>query len=252
MEGAIQNNSALRLNVLNTNENPNTSIAADDSSILSALSGSDMAPMGGAAANEPSMRDAGSTPMTWGKAGSVVGKHAMYGVSGFLPFAAAATANTVANLYQFGADFISNHGSEGYSAVSALLEATGSSLKVGGALAAAGLVLAYPVGRFLIAPAAQKGYETLVPDDVKEVINFAADEAPVAAKKGYEAISDVAGSAYKAIKNAPETAPAALVSAGVALGGLTQRGADAVAEVTNDQMKGDARYDRAVQSKVAI
>jgi hypothetical protein len=191
------------------------------------------------------MLSASAEPMNWGKAGQIVAKHTAYSVAGFMPFAAAASANTLANLYQFGSDFINNHGQDGYSAISAFLDAAGSSVKVGGAIAAVGLALAYPLGRFVVAPVAQKGYDALMPDDMKAVVNFAADEVPVAAKKGMQTVSTVAGQAMQVLKNAPETAPAALTKAGVALGGLTQRGADAVSAVTQTHMQGDARYDRA-------
>lgn len=247
MMESIQSNDMARMGALSA---INAEAVSSQESLADSLDGAEStaAPTPALAANDDtasSMRSATSEPMTWGKAGQVVSKHAAYGVTGFMPFAAAASANTLANLYQFGSEFMSNHGEEGYSALSSFLDAAGSSVKVGGAIAAVGLALAYPLGRFVIAPAAQKGYDTLVPDDMKAVVNFAADEVPVAAKKGMDALSGVAGQTLEAIKNAPETAPAALTKAGVALGGLTQRGADAVAQVTQTHMQGDARYDRA-------
>jgi hypothetical protein len=187
--------------------------------------------------------------MTWSKAGQAVAKHAAFGVAGFMPFAAAVGANTMANLYQFGSEFIQNHGQEGYSAVSTLLDALGSSAKVGGAIAAAGVLLAYPLGRFVMAPVAEKSYDVLMPTELKEVVSFAAEEVPVAAQKGASAVTSLAANTLDAIKQAPETAPAALAKAGVMLGGLTQRGADAVTRVTQNNMGGDARYDRAAANE---
>jgi len=193
--------------------------------------------------NGAAMREPGD--MNWEKAGRVVGKHACYGVSGFMPFLAMAGATAAAKVYEFTTGYMEHHDEEQYHALSSFLEAAGDTVKVGAALTAVGVLLAYPLGRFVLAPAAQKSYEQLMPDDMKEVVDFVSDQVPVVAQKGMDVISDVTGTALKTAKQAPHTVPAALAKAGMALGSLTQGGADAVTEVTQKEMAQDARYQLA-------
>lgn len=94
--------------------------------------------------------------MTWHKAGEIISKHALYAASGFLPFATATGLVTANNVAHFAKEFIQQHGQAGYDALNALLTMAGSTLKVGAALSLAGMVLAYPLGRFVVAPAAKK------------------------------------------------------------------------------------------------
>lgn len=183
--------------------------------------------------------------MTWGKAARVTAKHAMYSISGFLPFAAANSAVAINNIVQFSSEFISKHGQEGYSAINALMGATGNTLKVGAYITLAGLAVAYPLGRYVVTPAAQKSYDVLMPDELKTVANFTLAETGKFLEKTQENLTTLSKNAYEAFKNAPETAPAALTRTGIALGGLTQQGAEAVTRATREGMKDDARYDRA-------
>ena len=84
-----------------------------------------------------------------------------------------------------------------------------------------------------------------MPDDMKQVMSFAHDQMPTVAKNGYDSVSNMAGSLLDLIQKAPETAPAALTKAGMSLGGLTQRGADAVNQAAKEGMINDARYQLA-------
>lgn len=250
MDASIRSNITASMSQPELLGQSNLTVNADDASALSGITSGDNAPapVTASAANDASMREVGDANMSWGKAGGIVGKHSSYAVAGSVPFAAAAGLNMASKFYQFGSELMSSYGQEGYSWGSSLLEAAGSSLKVGAYMGAAALVLAYPLGRFVMAPTAEKSYEKLMPNEMKEVVNFAAEEIPAALKKGYDATANFAGQTYDAVKNAPETAPAALVKAGVALGGLTQQGANAVSKVTQEDMTGDARYDRAAEN----
>lgn len=197
------------------------------------------------------LRAPSTTPMSWTQAGKTVGKHALYGLAGFMPFAAATTAVAVNNAVDFGHQCLTHYGQEGFSVLNALLDSAGSTVKVGAAITLAGMALAYPLGRHVIAPAAQKSYEVCVPDDLKAVASFAAQETPGLIKHGYHKLSQLTAETYQGVKQLPETAPSTLVQAGVTLGGLTQRGADAVTQVTQSGMQKDARYQQSLSKKAS-
>lgn len=183
----------------------------------------------------PDMKAPVKSEMSLTQAGGTLAKHGGFFGAGMAPFASAAAGHTAYQLYSVISNVLSCQ-DENYSFAKDSMTSAASAVKVGGTLVAVGAMTAYPIGRFVIAPAAQNLWSAL-PDEPKEA-------ASVLAKAGYNTsgqvvskVGEISANAFnKAVdfaKTAHISIPEALVKTGMVAGSLTDTGSDAIVKTQN-------------------
>ena len=189
--------------------------------------------------------------MSLGQASITLAKHGGFFGAGMAPFASAAAGHTAYQLYSVISNALSCQ-DENYSFAKDSMSSAASTVKVGGALVAVGAMAGYPLGRFVIAPAAQKLWDAL-PIEPKQDATVIGNAGLNASGKLVSQAGTLSRDAFnKAIdfaKTAHITIPEVLVKTGRVAGSLTDTGSGAVVN-TQNAYSNDVRL-QAAQSRNA-
>ena len=155
---------------------------------------------------------------------AIVGKHAGFAALGAMPFIATGVTYALYELCNLPA-----------------FDAVKNTVMVGAGLTAIGSLLSYPLGRFVMAPAVQKTYDALMPDELKTVANETIAAMPKAVTQGVNAT-------MRSLKEAHKTVPQALINTGLGIASLTEGGAKAAIQTVKENTESNAQLGMAQQN----